>query len=102
MHASFIKVTYLVYTACLLKPVIFPPRGVFPISLSVSGADRVYCHTSEDMRHIPDESVALAFTSPPYNSGKDYDENLNIADYFKLMCRWVLRFTESLNREAGM
>jgi hypothetical protein len=37
MHASFIKVTYLVYTACLLKPVIFPPRGVFPISLSVSG-----------------------------------------------------------------
>lgn len=51
-------------------------------------ADRVYCHTSEDMRHIPDESVALAFTSPPYNSGKDYDENLNIADYFKLMC-WV-------------
>lgn len=50
-------------------------------------ADRIYCHTAEDMSHIPDESVALAFTSPPYNSGKDYDENLNIDDYFKLMCR---------------
>ncbi len=50
-------------------------------------ADRIYCHTAEDMSQIPDESVALAFTSPPYNSGKDYDENLNIDDYFKLMCR---------------
>lgn len=50
-------------------------------------ADRIYCQTAEDMSHIPDESVALAFTSPPYNSGKDYDENLNIADYFGLMCR---------------
>jgi site-specific DNA-methyltransferase (adenine-specific) len=50
-------------------------------------ADRVYCHTSEDMSHIPDESVALAFTSPPYNSGKDYEQDLDIAAYFSLMSR---------------
>jgi site-specific DNA-methyltransferase (adenine-specific) len=50
-------------------------------------ADRVYCHTSEDMSHIPDESVALAFTSPPYNSGKDYEQDLDIVAYFSLMSR---------------
>lgn len=33
--------------------------------------DRIYCHSAENMQHIPDKSVALAFTSPPYNVGKD-------------------------------
>lgn len=49
--------------------------------------NRIYCHTAEDMSHLPDESVALAFTSPPYNSGKDYDEDLDIGAYFALMSR---------------
>lgn len=49
--------------------------------------DRIYCHTSEDMHQIPDESVALAFTSPPYNSGKEYDEDLDLQQYFGLIAR---------------
>lgn len=50
-------------------------------------ADRIYCHTSEDMQHIPDESVGLAFTSPPYNAGKDYDDDLSLEDYLGLIGR---------------
>jgi modification methylase len=50
-------------------------------------ADQIYCHTSEDMFHIPNDSVALAFTSPPYNAGKDYDENINLAEYMGLISR---------------
>ena len=50
-------------------------------------ADRIYCHTAEDMRHIPDESVALAFTSPPYNAGKEYDEDLDLGAYLDLITR---------------
>ncbi|MGB9793170.1 MAG: DNA-methyltransferase [Thermacetogeniaceae bacterium] len=49
--------------------------------------DRIYCHTSEDMHHIPDGSVALAFTSPPYNSGKEYDEDLDLQQYLALIAR---------------
>ncbi len=49
--------------------------------------DRIYCHTSEDMHHIPDGSVALAFTSPPYNSGKEYDEDLDLREYLGLIAR---------------
>jgi len=50
-------------------------------------ANRIYCHTSEDMRHIPDKSVALAFTSPPYNAGKDYDEDFDLTKYLNLITR---------------
>jgi len=50
-------------------------------------ADRVYCHTSEDMKHIPDGSVGLAFTSPPYNAGKTYDEDLDLVEYLQLIGR---------------
>lgn len=48
-------------------------------------ADRVYCRSSEDMADIPDGSVGLAFTSPPYNAGKDFDQNLDLAGYFRLI-----------------
>lgn len=48
-------------------------------------ADQIYCHSSADMKHIPDESVGLAFTSPPYNVGKDYDDNLDLSDYLNLI-----------------
>jgi len=37
------------------------------------------------MHHIPDDSVALAFTSPPYCSGKDYDQDVSLEDYLSLI-----------------
>lgn len=49
--------------------------------------DRIYCHTSEDMYHVPDETVALAFTSPPYNVGKKYDEDLSLNEYLDFITR---------------
>lgn len=49
-------------------------------------ADRIYNHTSEAMP-IPDNSVALAFTSPPYNVGKDYDDNMTLEEYLELIKR---------------
>lgn len=50
-------------------------------------ADRLYCHTAEDMHHIPDNSVALAVTSPPYNASKQYDEDLSLEEYIGLIAR---------------
>ena len=48
--------------------------------------DRIVCGTSE-MMDLPDESVALAFTSPPYNVGKDYEGDLSLLDYLGLIGR---------------
>ncbi|RMF59048.1 MAG: site-specific DNA-methyltransferase, partial [Calditrichaeota bacterium] len=50
-------------------------------------ADRIYCHSSDDMVQIPDNGVALTFTSPPYNVGKDYDDDIDLDDYLGLIER---------------
>jgi site-specific DNA-methyltransferase (adenine-specific) len=34
---------------------------------------------------LPDSSVHLMVTSPPYNVGKEYDENLDLTQYFGLL-----------------
>ncbi len=47
--------------------------------------DKIYCHTSEEMQHVPDHSVALAFTSPPYNTGKKYEPDLDLGAYLGLI-----------------
>ena len=48
--------------------------------------DRIYCTSSEQMA-IPNNSVALAFTSPPYNNGKEYDQDMSLEDYLALIRR---------------
>ena len=49
--------------------------------------NRIYCQSAEDMACLPENRVALAFTSPPYNVGKEYDDNLNLPDYLELIRR---------------
>ncbi len=48
-------------------------------------SDQVYQTSATDMASIPDNGVALAFTSPPYNVGKDYDDDMGMADYLDLI-----------------
>lgn len=48
-------------------------------------ADRIYCHSSTTMTPVPDDAVGLAFTSPPYNVGKEYDDDLSFEAYLKLI-----------------
>ena len=43
--------------------------------------------SSESMSDLPDASVHLMVTSPPYNVGKDYDENLNLDEYLSFLRR---------------
>jgi DNA modification methylase len=43
--------------------------------------DKIFCKTSERMEELPDNSIHLMVTSPPYNVGKVYDENLTLNEY---------------------
>lgn len=43
--------------------------------------------TSERLEGIPDNGVSLAFTSPPYNVGKDYDDDISLVEYLELIQR---------------
>ena len=46
--------------------------------------DKVICGDSRKTG-LPDSSVHLMVTSPPYNVGKQYDENLDLKEYFSLL-----------------
>jgi len=54
-----------------------------PISSDV--LDSVLCQDSRDMENIPDSSVHLMVTSPPYNVSKEYDQNLTMQEYAELL-----------------
>ena len=56
-------------------------------SLPSSVANCVFPKSSESMDELPDCSVHLMVTSPPYNVGKEYDEDLSLADYLSLLKR---------------
>lgn len=47
--------------------------------------DRFYCKSSEVMEEIPDNSVHLMITSPPYNVGKEYENELTLDEYSQLL-----------------
>jgi len=49
--------------------------------------DKIFCKTSENMGELPDNSVHLMVTSPPYNVGKEYDENLTLQEYRQFLKR---------------
>ncbi|MEW6716384.1 MAG: site-specific DNA-methyltransferase [Chloroflexota bacterium] len=41
--------------------------------------------SSENMKEIPDSSLHLMITSPPYNVTKEYDEDLSLKEYLQLL-----------------
>lgn len=47
--------------------------------------DVIHHHDSRKMKHLPDNSVHLMVTSPPYNVGKDYDHDLDLTAYKALL-----------------
>jgi site-specific DNA-methyltransferase (adenine-specific) len=43
--------------------------------------NKIFCKTSEKMDELPDNSIHLMVTSPPYNVGKEYDQDLSLSEY---------------------
>jgi DNA modification methylase len=49
--------------------------------------NRLFCKPSKKMDELPDNSVHLMVTSPPYNVTKEYDNNLSLKEYVDLLNR---------------
>ena len=47
--------------------------------------NRIILGTAERMTEIPDNSVHLMITSPPYNVSKEYDDDLSLDEYLTLL-----------------
>jgi DNA modification methylase len=56
-------------------------------TIAKGNLDRLYCKSSEKMGELPDSSVHLMITSPPYNASKDYDQDLNLDEYLQLLSK---------------
>jgi len=49
--------------------------------------NKIFLKSSENMDELPDNSVHLMVTSPPYNVGKEYDKNLTLTEYRQFLKR---------------
>ncbi len=47
--------------------------------------NKIFCSSSERMNEIPDSSVHLMVTSPPYNACKEYDKDFTLEEYLNLL-----------------
>jgi site-specific DNA-methyltransferase (adenine-specific) len=56
-------------------------------ALSLDSIDRIFVKSSEHMDELPSNSIHLMVTSPPYNVGKEYDNNLTFKDYREFLRR---------------
>lgn len=59
----------------------FIPENNFPSEYENS----IIMGSSENMKEIPDNSVHLMVTSPPYNVTKEYDANMTLKEYLQLL-----------------
>jgi DNA modification methylase len=53
----------------------------------IGNVNVIFNHSSEEMTELPDNSVHLMVTSPPYNVGKEYDEDLTLEQYLAFLKR---------------
>lgn len=49
--------------------------------------NKIFCKSSEKMEELPDNSVHLMVTSPPYNVGKEYDNDFTLQEYLEFLKR---------------
>ena len=57
------------------------PEQEFPQELE----NKIQPVSAAFMQDIPDDSLHLMVTSPPYNATKEYDSDLSLEDYFELL-----------------
>ena len=56
-------------------------------AIPAGSLDHIFCRSAETMTELPDCSVHLMVTSPPYNVGKEYDEDLSLDEYLAFLQR---------------
>ena len=47
--------------------------------------NQIFLKSSTNMSELPDKTIHLMITSPPYNVSKDYDENLSLEEYLNFL-----------------
>ncbi|MBM2840717.1 MAG: modification methylase [Bacteroidetes bacterium] len=69
-------------------------------SIAPENLNRIFLKSSESMNELPDRSVHLMVTSPPYNVTKEYDDQLTLDEYRALL-RAVFKETHRVLVDGG-
>ncbi|MBI2620353.1 MAG: site-specific DNA-methyltransferase [Ignavibacteriales bacterium] len=75
----------LFYSGRLYNGVIQPTLTGSDEVAAITRLDCIYLKSSESMSELPDRSVHLMITSPPYNVSKEYDEDFTLEEYRALL-----------------
>ena len=62
--------------------------------------NKIFNHSCESMHELPDASIHLMVTSPPYNVGKEYEDSLSLSDY-RNMLKQVWKETKRVLIDTG-
>ena len=69
----------------------------FDASIVLYGGD-----VNDLLMTIPDESIKLIVTSPPYNLGKAYESRVEIEEYLKLQARTIAQLYRVLQQDGSI
>ena len=84
------------YSRKMYKDIVLPkpsPKDLVENEVPAEFLDKIVLGDARDvLKKLPDNCIHLMVTSPPYNTGKEYDEDLTLGEY--------LDFIEEVMREV--
>lgn len=87
-HDSSIFYNSKLYSELKNNDILDGKENEFPIFLE----NEIILGSAENMKELPDNSVHLMITSPPYNVSKEYDNDLSLNEYLSFLKK---SFTET-------
>ena len=60
-------------------------KQIFENEIDAKLLDKIVCEDSRKIGFIPNDSIHLVVTSPPYNVTKSYDHDLSLTEYLELI-----------------
>lgn len=89
----------------MLDPTIKKTFGRFHIHSTFRKNARIVIHPGncmELLKKIPDESIQLIITSPPYNIGKEYEKKLKLDTYVEQQTRVIKECVRVLSKKGSL
>jgi DNA modification methylase len=83
-------------------PLFNSPKPIFPTYDPEAEIVLFHGNTGDFIEAIPDESVKLIITSPPYNLGKEYEDKVSIEMYLEEQSKTIAKFHRILHPQGSI
>jgi DNA modification methylase len=76
------------YNSRLYKGIVQENEGEYvEIPFPIEHLNHIFPTSAEEISQLPDNCIHLMITSPPYNVGKEYDDDLTLDEYLQFLSR---------------